>query len=90
MKTKTKSRKKTVKCKHTKLIPCVYQQLTHTRDYEDVTYKDVTYWEQGSAFEDYDLHRMKCSVCGEFDYYSEAARKFYTKGIKSNIRGLNY
>jgi hypothetical protein len=34
-----------------------------------------------SAFEDLDLHRLKCSICGEIDYYSQAARNYYEKGV---------
>jgi hypothetical protein len=42
-----------------------------------------------TAFVDIDLHRMKCSICGEIGYYSNAARKFFEEGITSNIKGLN-
>lgn len=41
-----------------------------------------------STYEDIDLHRYKCTLCGEVGYYSKAASDFYTKGIKSTIRGL--
>ena len=41
-----------------------------------------------AAFGDMDLHRMRCSICGEISYYSEAARKFFEEGITSNINGL--
>jgi hypothetical protein len=38
---------------------------------------------------DIDLHRYKCTQCGEIMYYSGRARDFYEKGIKSEwITGL--
>ncbi len=42
-----------------------------------------------SLMRDIDLHRMKCSRCGEIGYYSGAARRFYEEGITSNIKGLD-
>lgn len=42
-----------------------------------------------SAFSDIDLHRMKCSKCGQVEYYSGAARKYYENGVRSpGIKGL--
>lgn len=42
-----------------------------------------------STWQDLDLHRLKCSLCGKIKYYSKAAKDFYTKGIKSEgIKGL--
>ncbi|MGF6440739.1 hypothetical protein [Paraburkholderia youngii] len=37
--------------------------------------------------EDIDTHRFRCSKCGRIGYYSEAARRFFEKGIKSS--GIN-
>jgi hypothetical protein len=38
---------------------------------------------------DIDLHRFKCTQCGEIMYYSGRARDYYEKGIKSEwIKGL--
>jgi len=48
-------------------------------------------WTNGynkSTTVDIDLHRYKCTECDKIMYYSEAARKYYEEGIKSNIRGL--
>ena len=46
-------------------------------------------WEWEDTYEDVDLHRYKCKQCGEIKYYSGAAKDFYTKGIKSPIKGLH-
>lgn len=46
-------------------------------------------WVTISTLEDVDLHRYKCTKCGEIGYYSGAAKEFYTKGVKSEgIKGL--
>jgi hypothetical protein len=37
---------------------------------------------------DLDLHRYKCTKCGEIGYYSGAARDYYEKGIKSEVLRL--
>jgi hypothetical protein len=38
---------------------------------------------------DIDLHRYKCTQCGEIMYYSGRARQYYEEGIKSDwITGL--
>lgn len=37
---------------------------------------------------DVDLHRYKCTQCGEMFYYSQAARDFYENGVKCDIPGL--
>lgn len=43
-----------------------------------------------STMADIDLHRMRCRLCGQIGYYSEAARAFYEDGIKSpGISGLD-
>ena len=36
-----------------------------------------------TAFEDIDLHRMVCSICGEIAYYSQTAREHF-QGIKNS------
>ncbi len=38
-----------------------------------------------SACKDIDLHRYKCTLCGEVGYYSNSARMFYENGIPSSI-----
>ena len=46
-------------------------------------------WETYSTQEDIDLHRFKCTQCGEIGYYSGAARKYYEQGVRSpGITGL--
>ena len=44
---------------------------------------EVENWEEVSAFEDIDTHRLKCSLCGKIDYYSKSARDHYENGIPS-------
>lgn len=46
-------------------------------------------WETENTYEDLDLHRYKCSQCGEIFYYSQAAYDFYENGIKTNVMGLD-
>lgn len=39
---------------------------------------------------DIDLHRYKCTQCGEIMYYSGRARDYYEKGIESPwVKGLH-
>lgn len=47
-------------------------------------------WQQvtRSTMEDIDLHRMRCSQCGEIGYYSSAARAFYECGEERPDLGL--
>lgn len=50
-------------------------------------------WVEGCEVDtvvDIDLHRYKCTQCGEIMYYSGAARSFYEDGITSSISGLNH
>ena len=69
------------KCDHTKEV------LETFKDFEWDEYSDdfVEYEYQKTvtrtAFTDLDTHRLKCSICGEIDYYSQAARNYYEKGI---------
>ncbi len=49
-------------------------------------------WEYKTEYTtvDIDLHRYKCTQCGEIMYYSGRARDYYEKGIKSDwITGLD-
>lgn len=49
-------------------------------------------WEYSTEYTtiDLDLHRYKCTQCGEIMYYSGRARDYYEKGIKSEwITGLD-
>lgn len=44
--------------------------------------------EEESAFEDLDLHRYRCSLCGQIEYYSSSARLFFEQGVESPELGL--
>lgn len=58
----------------------------------DIEREYATYIEEEcqevDLMEDIDTHRMRCSRCGEIQYYSGAAQNFYEKGIKSGVKGL--
>lgn len=45
-------------------------------------------WEDAPMV-DIDLHRYKCTKCGNIGYYSSAAREYHEEGIKSSIKGLD-
>lgn len=46
-------------------------------------------WSTRSTTVDIDLHRYKCTRCGEVMYYSGRAREYYEEGKKSDwIKGL--
>lgn len=65
-----------------------YENVFQYRDWDgnDVYERQ---WVERSLMEDIDLHRMKCSRCGEVGYYSGAARDFYEKGVrKPGVDGL--
>jgi len=52
---------------------------------------ETSYWKYKteSTCVDIDLHRYKCTQCGEVMYYSGRARDYYEKGIRSEgIQGL--
>lgn len=75
------------KCTHTTRTPDKYVEL---EDYwTGEKYHEWQYGEEVSAYEDLDLHRIKCTLCGHINYYSGAARQYFENGIKSpGIRGL--
>jgi hypothetical protein len=74
-------------------------KITKMVDYEDFEWCDYREChievisrrlETWSAFEDIDTHRMKCSICGKIDYYSQSARNFYENGIdRGNLFDLS-
>ena len=71
------------KCSHKK--PTLFKEKRERwcsiiEDWEEVVYEE---WIEVSAFEDIDTHRMKCSLCGKIDYYSQSARNHYENGIPS-------
>jgi hypothetical protein len=59
--------------------------VNHDIDYEPVweNVKEVV-----DTTEDVDLHRYKCTQCGELFYYSERARLFFEQGIETEAYGL--
>ncbi len=55
-------------------------------------YIDPGHWHYQTVYTtvDIDLHRFKCTQCGEIMYYSGRARDYHEKGIKSPwIKGLD-
>jgi hypothetical protein len=61
-----------------------------TRDYFGEEIDGEWVYETVSTTVDIDLHRYKCTQCGEVMYYSSRARDYYEKGIKSEwITGLD-
>ncbi|BCG50153.1 hypothetical protein [Ralstonia phage RP13] len=71
----THSAKKTVTS--TFIHPIIGDEEVETNVINEFTYEDIS------------LHRFKCTQCNKVFYYSEAARKYYEEGIKSNILGLD-
>jgi hypothetical protein len=70
-------------CTHRKTInvrEVVTRWVDYAQDWEEV---EVEKTETISAFEDIDTHRLKCSICGKIEYYSQSARDHYEKGIPS-------
>lgn len=54
---------------------------------EDDVIDDV-YEDGDSACVDIDLHRYKCTLCGEVGYYSGAAKRYYVDGDKEALSRL--
>lgn len=53
---------------------------------------EPSHWHYSTQYttEDIDLHRYRCTQCGEVMYYSGRARDYFEKGIKSEwIKGLD-
>jgi hypothetical protein len=78
-------------------MSCNHQRTTSRWVGEDNWYDDGSSMHTGdwvydtvSTTVDIDLHRYKCTQCGEVMYYSGRARDYYEKGIKSVwITGLD-
>lgn len=54
--------------------------------------EEYGWWEDGdevSTTVDIDLHRYKCTQCGEVMYYSSRARDHFENGTTYDIKGLN-
>lgn len=62
-----------------------------TRSYEDWNgdIQEDQVYESEMTYEDMDLHRYRCTQCGQIFYYSQAAKEYYEDGIKTNIQGLD-
>ena len=75
-------------------MACNHQKETSRWVEDDDWYENCTatgHWEYftDQTYEDIDLHRYRCTQCGEVFYYSGRARDFYEQGIKSPwITGL--
>lgn len=78
-----------LKCKHQKIVVDEVPELVWDDIAEDHVYKTQRVSYPVSTLEDLDLHRLKCTQCGEIQYYSKAAKDFFEKGIPSpGILGL--
>jgi hypothetical protein len=73
-------------CKHQKLIEVKTSLYNHYTGEEHIEVN----WLWEDTFKDIDTHRYKCTQCGEIQYYSGAAKDYYTKGIKNPMLGPNY
>lgn len=78
---------------------CTHEtRYEHWQPYEDEDYcepwssaaQSSGRWVYGtkSACVDIDLHRYKCTLCGEVMYYSGRAKDYYEKGIACDVPGL--
>jgi hypothetical protein len=76
-------------------MSCNHQRDTSRWVEDDDWYENCTatgHWEYSSEYTtvDIDLHRYKCTQCGEIMYYSGRARDYHEKGVKSpGITGLD-
>jgi hypothetical protein len=73
-------------CKHQRLVEVKIPVYNHYTGDESI---DID-WKWEDTFKDIDLHRYKCTQCGEIGYYSGAAENYYTKGIKNPMLGPSY
>lgn len=73
-----------MKCDHEKMVRA---PVIVSHDY----YGDAE-WEMQeqrvNTYEDVDLHRYQCTLCGEMFYYSSRAREFFEQGIEHEQYGL--
>jgi hypothetical protein len=75
-------------------MSCNHQRETSRWVEDDDWYENCTatgHWEYDSVSTtvDIDLHRYKCTQCGEIMYYSGRAREYYEEGKKFDwIQGL--
>jgi hypothetical protein len=73
-------------------MSCSHERTTErwvTRDYFGEEIDGEWQYETVSTTVDIDLHRYKCTQCGEIMYYSGRAREYYEEGTKFEwIKGL--
>lgn len=69
---------------------CTHERQRETYTYPDEDAGEPGHWEHWSesACQDIDLHRYKCTLCGEVMYYSGRAKDYYEKGIACDVPGL--
>jgi len=74
-------------------MSCNHQRTTSrwvTEDYFGDEIAGEWQYETVSTTVDIDLHRYKCTQCGEIMYYSGRAREYYEEGKKFDwIKGLD-
>jgi hypothetical protein len=78
-------------------MSCSHERTTRRWVGEDYWYDDGSSYHTGeweydtvSTTVDIDLHRYKCTQCGEIMYYSGRAREYYEEGKKFDwIKGLD-
>ncbi len=76
-------------CKHSKYVQgeWIPGGMDDEGDYQ------MGHWTEGytqPTTRDIDLHRYRCTQCGEVIYYSQAARNWFVNGIPSPyIKGLS-
>jgi extradiol dioxygenase family protein len=71
-------------CKHTRTT-----ERWVTQDYFGEEIDGEWQYDTVSTTVDIDLHRYKCTQCGEVMYYSGRAREYYEQGVKFDwIQGL--
>jgi hypothetical protein len=64
-------------CTHTRTIEAKWIE---NPDYDPYYDDDYGYWEEAYeqyTYQDIDIHRYRCTQCGEIKYYSERGRKLF-------------
>ena len=67
------------------------QQWVEDEDWSPCDGGSTGHWEYSTenTYVDIDLHRYKCTMCGEVMYYSGRARQYYEEGVTFDwIKGL--
>ena len=76
-------------CSHTKYVCGRWE--TSVDDWTGEEHEEWIDSYEESTVEDIDTHRMKCTQCGEIQYYSSRAKEYYEEGKTENsgILGLD-